>query len=90
MNKQQNFLLIPHFKSKNVKHLVVSCRQKNHSAEQTRTCLEIRFCYFHCSAVEVSSLKTVSNEFNSLRKTFAIKIMTFPSVLEMLGRYCMK
>ena len=32
----------------------------------------------------------VLNEFNSLRKTFAIKIMTFPSVLEMLGRYCMK
>ena len=58
--------------------------------KQTSTCLEIRFCYFHCSAVQVSSLKTVSNEFNSLQKTFAIKITTFPSVLEMLGRYRMK
>ena len=30
------------------------------------------------------------NEINSLRKTFNNKIMTFPSALETLGRYCMK
>ena len=58
--------------------------------KQTSTCLEIHFCYFHCSVVEVSYLKMVSNEFNSLQNTFAIKIMTFPSALEMLGHYYMK
>ena len=54
-------------------------------------CLQIRFCDFRCSAVEVSRLKMASNEFNSLRKTFDNKIMTFPSsAVETLGRYCMK
>ena len=46
--------------------------------------------YFRCSAVQVSRLKMSSNEFNSLRKTFDIKIMTFPPALETLGRNCMK
>ena len=41
-------------------------------------------------SVEVSRLKMVSNEFNSLWKTFDIKIMSFFPVLKMLGRYCMK
>ena len=58
--------------------------------KQTSTCLEIRFCDFRCSAVEVSRLNMASNEFDSLRKTFDIKIMTFPPALETLGRYCMK
>ena len=53
-------------------------------------CLQIRFCDFRCSTAEVSRLKMASNEFNSLRKTFDNKIMTFPSALETLGRYCMK
>ena len=57
--------------------------------KQTCTCLEIQFCDFHCSALEVSRLKMALIEFNSLRKTFDIKIMTFSPVLEMLGHFCM-
>ena len=57
--------------------------------KQTALCLKIHFCDFRCRAVEVSRLKMASNEFNSLRKTDN-KIMTFPSALETLGRYCMK
>ena len=58
--------------------------------KQTALCLEIRFCDFRCRAVEVSYLKMALNEFNSCRKTFDNKIMTFPSALETLGHYCMK
>ena len=63
--------------------------------KQTSTCLDICFCDFRCSgslsgSVEVSRLKMASNKFNSLWKTFNIKIMTFSPVLKMLGRYCMK
>ena len=73
---------------KKVKSLDVSRRQKKiFPPIKGKACLEISFCYFHCSAVEVSCLKMVSNEFNSLSKTFAIKIVTFPSTLEMLGYY---
>ena len=57
--------------------------------KQTSTCLEIFFCDFRCSAVEVSCLKMALNEFNSLRKTFSIEIMTFSLALEMFGHYCM-
>ena len=88
MNKQRNSLLILHFWNENVKSLVVSRKQKKiFPPIKGKACLEISFCYFHCSAVEVSCLKMVSNEFNSLSKTFAIKIVTFPSTLEMLGYY---
>jgi len=56
--------------------------------KQTSTCLEICFCDFRCSAVEVSCLKMALNEFNSLRKTFGIDIMNFSPSLEMFGHYC--
>ena len=48
------------------------------------------FCDFSWRAVEVSGLKMVLKEFNSLWKNFDNKIMTFPSVLKRLGHYCMK
>ena len=77
----------------NVKRLIVGHRQKNISAYKgihTALCLEIRFCDFHCRAVEVPRQKMASNAFNSLRKNFDNKIMTFPSALETLGPYYMK
>ena len=54
--------------------------------KKTALCLEIRFCDFRCRAVEVSCLKMALNEFNSVRKTFDNKILTFPSVLETLPK----
>ena len=60
------------------------------NGKHTALCLEIRICDFRCRAVKVSRLKMVLNEFDSLRKNFNNKIMTFPSGLEMSGHYCMK
>jgi len=73
--------------------LIIGHRQKKAppiKGKQTAQSLEIHFCDFCCRAVEVSRVKMASNEFNSLRKTFADKIVTFPSALEMVGCYCMK
>ena len=65
----------------NGRRLVVDLRQKKiyppAKGKQTSSCLEICFCEFCWSAVEVSCLKMVSNEFNSLRKTLDIKIESY-------------
>lgn len=92
MNQQQNSLLVRHFWNKNGKRLVIGCKQNIISltkGKKASTCLKIRFCDFHCNAVEDSHLKMAFNEFNSLQKTFDIKLKMFLPALEMLGRYCM-
>ena len=76
-----------------LKRLIVGHRQRISpliNGKHTALCLEICFCDFPCRVVKVPHLKMASNEFNNLRKNFNNKIMTFPSGLEMSGRYCMK
>ena len=48
--------------------------------KQTSSCFEICFCGFFCSAVEISRLTMVSNEFNSLRKTFDANPQTYMQI----------
>ena len=71
----------------NVKRLIVGHRQKNISAYKgihTALCLEIRFCDFHCRAVEVPRQKMASNAFNSLRKNFDNKTFSARNVRSLL------
>ena len=93
MNKQQNSLLILQFEmtTENVRSSA-KCKKTFPliRGKHTALYLEIRFCDFRCREVEVPHVKMVSNEFNSLRKNVDNKIMTFPSGLEMSGRYCIK
>ena len=56
--------------------------------KKTSTCLEIHFCDFRCSAVEVPCLKWHRMNLIGLCKTFSIKVMTFTPVLETFGCYC--
>ena len=81
-----------------MENVVISGRPEKYFCQQKvnkkRTCLKIHSCDFCCNAVEVSHLKMSLNGFNSLQKTFDIKIMTPPPppapVLETLVGYCMK
>ena len=88
MNKKQNSLLILHYEmtTENVWSSAIAKKiLPMIKGKRAALCLEIRFCDFCCRVAEVSHLEMASNEFNSLRKNFDNKIMTFPSTLETLG-----
>ena len=74
MNKEQHFMLILHFLNDNGKRLIVGHRQKDICANKMVN----------------KQFEMALNEINSLRKTFNNKIMTFPSALDTLARYCVK